>query len=220
MFPFFGSSPRGRGTLGPRGLLAGADRFIPARAGNAGLILRPIAVAAVHPRAGGEREHRRAVQPEVAGSSPRGRGTLVPPSDRPAGQRFIPARAGNANHRRCSTGATSVHPRAGGERAIIGSIRWRANGSSPRGRGTLDAGLGIGSALRFIPARAGNAPTPGIQPTAVSGSSPRGRGTRRPADRRPAPRRFIPARAGNAQSGAVPRGLCPVHPRAGGERGR
>ena len=59
--PVHGSSPRGRGTLSPFAPTNGITRFIPARAGNAGLTLSPLRETrrprgpTVHPRAGGER---------------------------------------------------------------------------------------------------------------------------------------------------------------------
>ena len=152
-----GSSPRGRGT--PRGAEreAARRRFIPARAGNAYFMHFCSSVRSVHPRAGGERSVSNAVERDNTGSSPRGRGTL---GDRlaPRGSvRFIPARAGNATGSPTAPRATTVHPRAGGER---NANRERINppyGSSPRGRGTLPYTRVYPEHLRFIPARAGNA---------------------------------------------------------------
>ena len=166
--------------------LCHAHRFIPARAGNTG---------------------------QVAGSSPRGRGTrFTRQRGGPAPIRFIPARAGNTS---CGL---SVRP---------------DSGSSPRGRGTQPMGRSprrpiipvhpraggehnAPPSVRFIPARAGNTGCTGFPPVSV-GSSPRGRGhTRRILA---CPNRFIPARAGNTASigSCAPR---TVHPRAGGEHVR
>ena len=213
-----GSSPRGRGTPGGHGPPRRRGRFIPARAGNARLPRRRSASRSVHPRAGGERACVSSWLPSLPGSSPRGRGTPHPPVEDGVLVRFIPARAGNAQHALFSHPRAPVHPRAGGERREPGRAAQTGN--------------------RFIPARAGNAdwwstgaPRPSVHPRAGgerfaaffagafrAGSSPRGRGTRQrqPAGHRR--RRFIPARAGNARTPWATRGTSPVHPRAGGER--
>ena len=90
-----------------------------------------------------------------------------------------------------------VHPRVRGERLCVGNGFCAFTGSSPRARGTLCAGLLDATEIRFIPACAGNAPTPctelipdPIHPrvrgerrgestriTIDDGSSPRARGT-------------------------------------------
>ena len=233
-----GSSPRGRGTPRPSWLLPCVLRFIPARAGNA-----PSAAArsrrwTVHPRAGGERNQELLIFAIVTGSSPRGRGTLLERRRNGVPIRFIPARAGNANPSSSPRSFSSVHPRAGGERNGSACRTVCRFGSSPRGRGTLLLGFVAVAAVRFIPARAGNAaphmrgsPAATVHPRAggertersddlpaSSGSSPRGRGTPGPPASAPGRARFIPARAGNAgRCGAASAGGA-VHPRAGGER--
>ena len=175
----------------------------------------------------------------VYGSSPRGRGTQLRAEFRDFGVRFIPARAGNARRSHPGKDPEPVHPRAGGERRLVGDRQPHANGSSPRGRGTHKQHRIESLSPRFIPARAGNAPrcllrlssaavhpraggerrtSTGI-PSCSAGSSPRGRGT--PGARRllMGDRRFIPARAGNASRSRRRTRQSPVHPRAGGERG-
>ena len=162
----YGSSPRVRGT----GLTAerGRDRFIPARAGNRFIPARAgngarlstrIRQSTVHPRACGERKLVAVCSSCMAGSSPRVRGTA------PCLCRFIPARAGNGptilrdTVRACGERhrpASSVHPRACGER--YGSLPYMSTpvGSSPRVRGTVEIRPGSRARPRFIPARAGN----------------------------------------------------------------
>ena len=71
------------------------------------------------------------------------------------------------------------------------------NGSSPRERGTHGRAGSAPAHERFIPARAGNAPTSITSPT---------------------PRTVHPARAGNARRRAGRPSPSPVHPRASGER--
>ena len=213
-----GSSPRGRGTHPPRRCGADGDRFIPARAGNAGLRGILASDAPVHPRAGGERY----VGPALGGEV----------------RRFIPARAGNAPNALLLRMARSVHPRAGGERASTTVPSVLTAGSSPRGRGTPVAKRWGGASVRFIPARAGNAGTHkgaggkwSVHPRAGGergmptnfgafgpGSSPRGRGTQNLQTPCGFVDRFIPARAGNAARRRRYRRRCAVHPRAGGER--
>ena len=71
----FGSSPRVRGTGYRSGLYCRTERFIPARAGNGRRHVTFEMVAAVHPRACGERSWAVVSGPPSAGSSPRVRGT-------------------------------------------------------------------------------------------------------------------------------------------------
>ncbi len=103
MLPKDGSSPRGRGTLGPRERPGPRLRFIPARAGNTRASSTTAWTPSVHPRAGGEHLEIGDHLSRYAGSSPRGRGT--PPrrhdvADDPHDPvRFIPARAGNTRTR-------------------------------------------------------------------------------------------------------------------------
>ena len=235
-----GSSPRLRGTQitgKPWGVYA---RFIPAPAGNADHGHRGAEEVAVHPRACGERLHKRLQQRLLHGSSPRLRGTLRSWMLPTACSRFIPAPAGNAPIAPQRSRSGSVHPRACGER-VNHRAQPRLNpGSSPRLRGTLSRGNPSLRPPRFIPAPAGNAsflrfPTLplAVHPRACGerlakltqrigdfGSSPRLRGThvRVGVDLRIA--RFIPAPAGNARYPAGARQESSVHPRACGERCR
>ena len=95
-------------------------RFIPARAGNTEHVSPQDEIHAVHPRTGGE--HKRAVRTTAlrSGSSPHGRGTLLVARRLPVIGRFIPARAGNTPGRPSSSRYRSVHPRTGGEHAVLG----------------------------------------------------------------------------------------------------
>ena len=132
-----GSSPRGRGTRQRLAARLGLARFIPARAGNAETGPRSESPYPVHPRAGGERRAQSGSPASSAGSSPRGRGTPREPERKPRNERFIPARAGNAGRLRRTMRASTVHPRAGGERRSRLTNDYLETGSSPRGRGTL-----------------------------------------------------------------------------------
>ena len=154
---FVGSSPRERGTHADEVPGRQCRRFIPARAGNAAMARFRGLMAAVHPRASGERCSLVEACPSTIGSSPRERGT--PPASESEGAyiRFIPARAGNASPSPASSSASAVHPRASGERSFRAWPSSSRFGSSPRERGTLHHDLGGIAHARFIPARAGNA---------------------------------------------------------------
>ena len=175
--PLTGSSPRGRGTHWIPRRVGPLNRFIPARAGNTSISLSSSPRRSVHPRAGGEHNDFLRARWVGYGSSPRGRGTRRPCSERPALHRFIPARAGNTPHtnkvvsvalrfipaRAGNTGnetenrlAKAVHPRAGGEHVALVALIVAAIGSSPRGRGTRGPFGDRLAGRRFIPARAGN----------------------------------------------------------------
>ena len=151
-----GSSPRGRGTRAGSGRHGRPSRFIPARAGNTSQCRSTRLSPTVHPRAGGEHDQVFRWPKSRSGSSPRGRGTPAIDVFRRGEGRFIPARARNTAKPARSSGAATVHPRAGGEHAI-GALRGEhRGGSSPRGRGTRPSTSGRAGCSRFIPARAGN----------------------------------------------------------------
>jgi len=125
-----------------------------------------------------------------------------------------------------------------GEREHPQSGDARADGSSPRVRGTQKRSSSYSRWIRFIPACAGNALAyrNRANPVTVhprvcgerlfksvvhrhqSGSSPRVRGTRGPSFSGGCSPRFIPACAGNARSVIGPVMSHTVHPRVCGER--
>ncbi len=115
--------------------------------------------------------------------------------------------------------------------------RGKADGSSPRGRGTHGVAVSEGGGGRFIPAWAGNTvggtlvvDGPSVHPRvggehlsgsmdipSVSGSSPRGRGTQQRWWWSWLWFRFIPAWAGNTRYLILATRNPAVHPRVGGE---
>ena len=135
-----GSSPPARGTVGRVAVELGAQRFIPACAGNGPRAPLGTCGPPVHPRLRGERRARWRVTDGPAGSSPPARGTAT--RHGPAG--------------RC----TSVHPRLRGERVKIGIDGDLSSGSSPPARGTVSVPRQGRRRRRFIPACAGNGPPP------------------------------------------------------------
>ena len=213
-----GSSPRMRGTLPSSTLPAVRGRFIPAHAGNARGDWAASSAFLVHPRACGERQAAGFGSFQPFGSSPRMRGTPEAPTGVFSSGRFIPAHAGNALAQQPAPSATSVHPRACGERVPRFFCSARPRGSSPRMRGTQLLREPQPTSKRFIPAHAGNAYSVRlpewlitVHPRACGerapkldikgakyGSSPRMRGTRFQALVDRGQSRFIPAHAGNA----------------------
>ena len=212
-----GSSPRVRGTPHRRRGSPTISRFIPACAGNT------------------RRLRRKSVS--FAGSSPRVRGTRRRCRDQAHSRRFIPACAGNTAAPALSPSQGTVHPRVCGEHAKRDRQDWDWSGSSPRVRGTRAAPLRPAGQQRFIPACAGNtpsparaAPVPAVHPrvcgehaadghvaVVADGSSPRVRGTHRARPERPDDPRFIPACAGNTAPLLEIHGALTVHPRVCGE---
>ncbi len=256
-----GSSPRVRGThrLGVEPFVN--RRFIPACAGNTLGSLLDWPGIPVHPRVCGEHVRVKCRTPPTVGSSPRVRGTpRVPGLPRPHG-RFIPACAGNTRMISCPETPTTVHPRVCGEHsppatenphdrrfipACAGNTpsalpsHFLPSGSSPRVRGTLQAGRQFGANRRFIPACAGNTRirSRSSRPTSVhprvcgehlfeilrhvgcSGSSPRVRGTLLKSRQDLRQKRFIPACAGNTRTMGRTSISTTVHPRVCGEHGK
>ena len=193
-------------------------RFIPAHAGETPDSRTASSWAEVHPRACGEQVRCRCRVNPHDGSSPRMRGTEAHRDGRRAGQRFIPAHAGNRSRPVYIVSTVPVHPRACGEQGD------EMNASRLR--------------TRFIPAHAGNRLLQRLPPelsavhpracgeqwlmapnlSLISGSSPRMRGTDSRTGLFACLVRFIPAHAGNSSTGTGTPSSRPVHPRACGEQ--
>ena len=192
----------------------------------------------VHPRMCGERGGTLYRCRGHGGSSPHVRGTRAGHVRGFAGDRFIPACAGNATGSIPDRRKPSVHPRMCGERALSFGVTFRAAGSSPHVRGTHTKYAFPVGAWRFIPACAGNAGRRGLEarqvavhprmcgerphttPLAVTvhGSSPHVRGTHDCQALIRVGQRFIPACAGNALVINTSAIRETVHPRMCGER--
>ena len=150
------------------------------------------------------------------GSSPRGRGKLIPIERGLLVERLIPARAGKTKPTASSHQASTAHPRAGGENNSARSDARGIAGSSPRGRGKRGRRQGLDHGIGLIPARAGKTALPHswqmrrpAHPRAGGenrkradteqwrcGSSPRGRGKPELLHRGGHSDGLIPARAG------------------------
>ncbi len=185
---------------------------------------------------GGGTDARRALERDVRGLSPRGRGNLIGNRDSVAYSRSIPAWAGEPPPGRGSRGRSRVYPRVGGGTHSI-SIRSRSTqGLSPRGRGNPRfCSIEVNSA-RSIPAWAGEPPRrlrlrrfPSVYPRVGGGTvplclapprrrglSPRGRGNLIPFYLRVCRDRSIPAWAGEPPALVARLGPSEVYPRVGG----
>jgi len=206
-----GSSPRVRGTPTRPASPLGANRFIPACAGNTARLLLRHRQGAVHPRVCGE--HADACATTYA---------CV---------RFIPACAGNTKYYQPRMQANAVHPRVCGEHIDKGMTLVNSGGSSPRVRGTRAQWRLTVRRSRFIPACAGNtelvicaAVKVPVHPRVCGehiigasqcghccGSSPRVRGTLVGTADRQAAARCIPARAGHTAARSPQPRPPPVH---------
>ena len=94
----------------------------------------------------------------MTGSSPRGRGKLEDGLSDCYGTGLIPARAGKTWSVFSSSLSAAAHPRAGGENGVADQQPDFEGGSSPRGWGKLEWGIGGGMVGGLIPARAGKTP--------------------------------------------------------------
>ena len=132
-----GSSPRVRGTRSGRRLPVHRRGIIPACAGNT----RPSASRAEsvrdHPRVCGEHSSDLMADCSMLGSSPRVRGTPKLENSGIFRVGIIPACAGNTRAQYTDMRMHGDHPRVCGEHDATDFQRTKAQGSSPRVRGTL-----------------------------------------------------------------------------------
>ncbi len=151
------------------------------------------------------------------GLSPHARGTYVGQIDCRAGYRFIPACAGNISADGKPTAVYPVYPRMRGEHVDLPIWPISAHGLSPHARGTCTAIALVTTAIRFIPACAGN--MLGITPERAKefGLSPHARGTFMHSLKKLRYWRFIPACAGNILADRIPSSMMTVYPRMRGE---
>ena len=111
-------------------------RFIPAGAGNTGVI--PIAArnAAVYPRWRGEHDKSLTKNNSTPGLSPLARGTPGVERQMTEKERFIPAGAGNTSPLLTPGKSAAVYPRWRGEHRRLNSEQAIGVGLSPLARGT------------------------------------------------------------------------------------
>ena len=170
-----GSSPRVRGKLDERGLDALPPRLIPACAGKTPRPRCGTSSPGAHPRVCGENLAQPGEDTAAAGSSPRVRGKLLQPLQKPLWLGLIPACAGKTSALgsrwrprglipacagktpgTCARGRRrAAHPRVCGENSRTSPTSAAALGSSPRVRGKPLGLLFAGIASGLIPACAG-----------------------------------------------------------------
>ena len=212
-----GSSPLARGTSRDEVHSIGDDRLIPARAGNIYQRWGRRRCIPAHPRSRGEHSWVRAHDGERSGSSPLARGTCAAVTAHPAGERLIPARAGNICGVQPGCRPRPAHPRSRGEHFCATGYQSSSSGSSPLARGTCYGHDASSRPGRLIPARAGNISC-AFLPARLAAAHPRSRGEHK------APRYvarpggwLIPARAGNIRHSVAPLDASAAHPRSRGE---
>ena len=151
-----GSSPRVRGTLHGAGVAHERVGIIPACAGNTQPGRNLGRRRRDHPRVCGE--HKREIQAgrDVAGSSPRVRGTREQRQREPRLAGIIPACAGNTSPAYPRVRQARDHPRVCGEHCTYADTVGSVKGSSPRVRGTHPRTTGREGRPGIIPACAGN----------------------------------------------------------------
>ena len=131
-----GSSPRMRGTPDHHHVNVEHGGIIPAYAGNTFWIGIDMYFRGDHPRVCGEHLSRHGVTQDIAGSSPRMRGTPMAPAFHPPSQGIIPAYAGNTQYPAGISQNMGDHPRVCGEHIKYAVEGATSQGSSPRMRGT------------------------------------------------------------------------------------
>ena len=212
-----GSSPRLRGTREHESVGVPHGGIIPALAGNTNS--KPVVLPWLgdHPRACGEHDLLADWPYGTPGSSPRLRGTRLPPSGHFFRAGIIPALAGNTRRHDAPSYPARDHPRACGEHPSLLIRAMVCLGSSPRLRGTPRTGRSTNRSRGIIPALAGNTTSVDLERYPVGdhpracgehvfsrpwrrpgrGSSPRLRGTPRRPRGCARQRGIIPALAGN-----------------------
>ena len=151
----WGSSPRGRGKRIGGHVSVEHDGLIPAWAGKTSFSRCPPRTPRAHPRVGGENLSVDWTDPNIPGSSPRGRGKPGKSFLLRAIMGLIPAWAGKTRKRPRGYSGNAAHPRVGGENITASPGLHGTRGSSPRGRGKLVGRVDRHTDHGLIPAWAG-----------------------------------------------------------------
>ena len=232
-----GPSPRVRGSPVVAVAFSGSAGSIPACAGKPRRWGAAVARQGVHPRVCGEALGNPSVRLNVAGPSPRVRGSLLTVCAKPRCPGSIPACAGKPDDGAPRCRDSRVHPRVCGEAPASRSAWMPGPGPSPRVRGSLSLPELHRRILGSIPACAGK-PTFSTSAVRIEGVHPRVCGEARcpsgtpcgrggPSPRVRGSRHFhaydsrrsgsIPACAGKPACPRGPRRGNRVHPRVCGE---
>ena len=170
-------------------------RIIPAHAGQTRSARSPAKPPPDHPRACGANNTGPAQAASDIGSSPRMRGKRTMEFWTPLAGRIIPAHAGQTRRHVGIDRAAADHPRACGANGDHSKTLRNSFGSSPRMRGKRYTLKIPYSAVRIIPAHAGQT-TYGMGGAPPNGSSPRMRGKHILINGATHEIRIIPAHAG------------------------
>ncbi len=150
-----GSPPRVRGKVLSATGHPVLPRITPARAGKRGNCLESSCKAWDHPRACGEKIPMTRIVEEIQGSPPRVRGKATKGAGNGEDVGITPARAGKRRRRERNVLRCRDHPRACGEKGDAMSVDAIVQGSPPRVRGKVPAGLESAFPNGITPARAG-----------------------------------------------------------------
>ena len=151
-----GSSPHARGTRDKETDETDWTGIIPACAGNTNSFKSMQSSVRDHPRMRGEHIANVDGGPDMQGSSPHARGTLLVASALMCCFGIIPACAGNTKKAGKRWTPIGDHPRMRGEHHTSLSNVWDALGSSPHARGTHSYRTAVTHHVGIIPACAGN----------------------------------------------------------------
>ena len=150
-----GLSPRVRGNLRGWQRAAGADRSIPACAGEPSASDKSCDMVSVYPRVCGGTRHTAPHHAPAAGLSPRVRGNRRRGQGGRGGDGSIPACAGEPARRKICIPAAGVYPRVCGGTALQNGGNLFRIGLSPRVRGNPNPANPATSGPGSIPACAG-----------------------------------------------------------------
>ena len=149
-----------RGKRAPSATHTRSGRIIPAHAGQTRRTCNYGCSCSDHPRACGANVDQTTIATRENGSSPRMRGKQILLVPLCAVLRIIPAHAGQTSEIRAVICKPSDHPRACGANVMGASGEACKVGSSPRMRGKPGQVEESGTAVRIIPAHAGQTTSP------------------------------------------------------------
>ena len=160
--PYWGSSPRMRGSRELSCEMVGVLGIIPAHAGLTPKRIVRTVLPWDHPRACGAHFVKEDSESIAEGSSPRMRGSRLPLAAQSFLPGIIPAHAGLTDSRCNRNPACWDHPRACGAHGLCVGTHTKIVGSSPRMRGSHPRSLHEISSPGIIPAHAGLTESNGV----------------------------------------------------------
>ena len=150
-----GSPPRMRGKVERCVESSRRSGITPAHAGKSNQPVCGVNVKRDHPRACGEKKSSTPRTAPARGSPPRMRGKEEQCGRCQARTRITPAHAGKREEQQAPEPRRKDHPRACGEKSALGVGLELSEGSPPRMRGKVDAGIAEIEIVGITPAHAG-----------------------------------------------------------------